>query len=67
MLSKAVLTLVATTGLLVAAVALAPTTQIPRGNPTGSTIQSQHNPRQMTGKLLGSCLEEPVGCGLVVW
>ena len=67
MIIKTVLALVATTGLLAAAVTLAPIAPAPTAGPTGFIGQSHHNPRHMTGKLLSGCLDEPVECGLVVW
>jgi hypothetical protein len=67
MLRKTVLALIATTGVLAAAVAFTPNAPVSIASPVAFMGESHHNPRQMTGKLLESCLDEPVGCGLIVW
>jgi hypothetical protein len=69
MIRKSVLKLVVASGLIAAAVALAPSAPKLPGAARTDTSHSNHyqGPRHVNRHTLDGCFSEPVECGLVVW
>ncbi len=67
MLYRTSITLIAAVCLIAAAAALVPGSQAPTAVPKDDIAYGSHEPRYIKGKLLQSCFDEPVECGLVVW
>lgn len=71
MIRKSVLKLAVASGLIAAAIALAPSAPRPPGATRSDTGHSYHYhyhaPRHVNRHTLDGCLSEPVECGLVVW